>query len=92
MRDIEQSTTLPPGEVGAMGEPLSDDGRAFRERLRAMEVRICNAFEEVLIREFTRVFAIVTEEIRERHRQQDAANAIELRLHRHRLRRRHRHR
>lgn len=91
MRATEESTTLPLGDVGAMGEPLSDEGMAFREQLRAMEVRIGNAFREGLIREFTRVFAVLTEEIRERHRQQDAANAIELRLHLRRLRRRHRH-
>ena len=89
-RDLEESTTLLPGDVGAGGEQGSPAGSTFREYLEARDVRICNHLRDVFIREFTRVIDVLAEAIRERHRQQDAADAISLQLHERRLRQRQR--
>jgi len=91
-RDLGESITLLPVEVGATGEHGSPERSTFGEYLEARDIRICNHLREVFIREFTRAIDIVTEELRERHRQRDAADAISLMLHERRIRQRQRQR
>jgi hypothetical protein len=91
-RDLGESTTLLPVEVGATGEQGSPERSAFGEYLEARDIRICNHLRDMFIRRVIRAIDVVTEEFRERHRQRDAADAISLMLHQHRLRQRQRQR